>query len=384
MNKVEEILKKISEQWFLREPAFFALYCMQRLEENEGMGCPVRVGRGRLEYNPQLLEGKSFLEVEQLMRIELIRLFLKHPYERQPDGVSKTALSLGSDVTIASYYNSAKNYEKLPLLSPEDFKLESDESFEWYARKIEEQLEGEPDPDAEDGGSSDMHSQQKKEAAEKAELWEEDSIKSQEINDLIKSLSNWGTIPGNVVEQIEASTKARIDYRQIMQGFRGSILSSKKKLTRMKPNRRTGFDQMGSAREFTTRLLVAVDVSGSITDTTLSNFYSVINRMFKYGINEIDCVQFDTQLGEVKNIRKASRHIEITGRGGTSFQPVFDYLQEHPGYDGLVILTDGAAPHPKINDLLHTQVLWVCESERSYQECHRWMELCGRCCWMIL
>lgn len=47
MNKVEEILKKISEQWFLREPAFFALYCMQRLVENEDMGCPVRVGQGR-------------------------------------------------------------------------------------------------------------------------------------------------------------------------------------------------------------------------------------------------------------------------------------------------------------------------------------------------
>lgn len=158
----------------------------------------------------------------------------------------------------------------------------------------------------------------------------------------------------------------------------------KKKLTRMKPNRRTGFDQMGSAREFTTKLLVAVDVSGSISDTNLANFYSVINKMFKYGIDEIDCVQFDCQLGPIKNIRKACRQIEITGRGGTSFQPIFDYLLEHNTYDGLVILTDGAAPHPKIDDRIRTEILWVCESERSYEECHSWMELCGRCCWMML
>lgn len=382
MNKVAELLKKISEQWFLREPAFFALYCTQRLEANTTMKCPVRVGQGRLEYNPDLLDGKTLHEVEQLLRIELIRLFLKHPYERQPEGVNRSALSWGSDVTIADGYNKAKTHEKLPLLSPADFKLDDGECFEWYVRRINEQLDGEPDPDSQDGGPAD--SEQRQAAADKADLWQEDDLKSQEINDLIKSLSNWGSIPGNVVEQIEASTRARIDYRQILQGFRGSILSSRKKLTRMKPNRRTGFDQMGAAREFTTRLLVAVDVSGSISSDDLSNFYSVINKMFKYGISEIDCVQFDCQMGPVRNIRKASRMIEVTGRGGTSFQPIFDYLKEHNTYDGLIILTDGQAPHPKIDDSIHTDILWICDSERSYNDCHTWMELCGRCCWMIL
>ena len=81
---------------------------------------------------------------------------------------------------------------------------------------------------------------------------------------------------------------------------------------------------MGSVRRFDTKLLVAVDVSGSISDKTLSHFYSVINKFFKYGINEIDCVQFDYDLGEVKPIRKASRTVQIFGRGGTSREGV-DY-----------------------------------------------------------
>ena len=384
MTQVEEIIRKISEQWFLREPAFFALYCMQRLEANTAMKCPLRTGQGRLEYNPDLLLGKTLHEVEQLMRIELIRLFLKHPYERQPDNVSRAALSLGSDVTIADYYNNTQAHAKLPLLTPEDFRLDRNESFEWYTRKIDDLLDSTPDPDSEDSSSTPLDDDQMQEVTQKSDLWQEDGLKSQEINDLIKSLSNWGSIPGNVVEQIQASTKARIDYRLIIQGFRGSILSSRKRLTRMKPNRRTGFDHMGSAREFNTRLLVAVDVSGSISDSSLSHFYSVINKMFRYGIDVIDCVQFDCQLGPVTSIRKASRTIEVTGRGGTSFQPVFDYLLLHNYYDGLVILTDGAAPHPEVDDSIRAQILWVCESERSYQECHHWMELYGRCCWMIL
>lgn len=398
MATVDEILKKISEQWFLREPAFFALYCLQRMEPNEAMPCAVRVGQGRLEYNPHMLEGKTLHEVEQLMRTELIRLFLKHPYERQPDGVGRVALSWGSDVTIADGYNRGRMSDRLPLRLPEDFGLKNGESFEWYSRKIEEQLEGEPDDDG--SGSSptetaDQTAQSKspgrpiskelrQEAAARAELWQEDNLRSQEVNDLIKSMSNWGSIPGNVVEMIEASTRPRIDYRQIMQGFRGSILSSRKKLTRMKPNRRTGFDQMGSMREFSTRLLVAVDVSGSICDDTLAHFYSVINKMFRYGFDEIDCVQFDCQLGPVKSLRKANRHVEVTGRGGTSFQPVFDYVMVQTKYDGLIILTDGEAPHPKVDQHFSTEVLWVCESERSYEKCHHWMELFGRCCWMIL
>lgn len=381
MNKVEETLKHISEQWFLREPAFFALYCLQRTEPNPDMPCALRVGMGRMEYNPKRLAEMTLNEVEQAMRIELIRIFLKHPYERQPDGASKTALSMGSDVTIADSYSRCNTHERFPLLTPKDFKLEENESFEWYARKIEELLDGESAPDGADGNAQ---ADKMQEAAAKAELWQEDDMKQQEINDLIKSLNNWGTIPGNLVEMIEASTKARIDYRQIIQGFRGSILSSKRKLTRMKPNRRTGFDQMGSTRQFTTKLLVAVDVSGSISSTNLSHFYSVINKMLKYGIDEIDCVQFDCQLGPVKNIRKASREVEVTGRGGTSFQPVFDYLAEHNVYDGLVILTDGGAPHPVIDERIKTDILWICENERSYDECKNWMELSGRCCWMMI
>lgn len=372
---IVEILKKISEQWFLREPAFFALYCTQQLEFNEKMRCAIRVGQGRIEYNPNYLNNKTFREVEQLMRIEMIRLFLKHPYERQPEGVGKIALSLGSDVTISDNYE-----EILPLLSPENFKLSKGESFEWYSRKIEDFLEGQQIGGTENGQETDMQ----KEAAEKSELWQEDDLKRQEINDLIKSLNNWGSIPGNLVDMILASTQPRIDYRQIIQGFRSSILSSQKKLSRMKPNRRTGFEQMGSVRAFNTKLLVAVDVSGSISNTMLSNFYGVINKMFKYGIEEIDCVQFDCELGEVKNIRKASREIMIMGRGGTSFQPLFNYLSEHSNYDGVIILTDGEAPHPKIKDNLHIDILWVCDSESTYNKCHTWMELYGRCCWMIL
>lgn len=404
---MEETFKKISEQWFLREPAFFALYCIQQIEANDKMNCMIRCGQGKLQYNPILMERMPTAEVERLLRIEMIRLFLKHPYERQPDGVRRASISLGSDVTIKSAYNgpNARGYaseEKLPLLSPEFFDLKHDMHFEWYVRKIDEKLDDEMADSAEAGEShqessaninkNEKEKRKKKDdlrkamegAADRSELWEEDDMRVQEINDLIEKMNSWGSIPGNVVQQIQASTKARIDYRKIMQGFRASVMSSTMRLTRMRPNRRTGFQQMGSIRKFDTKLLVAVDVSGSISDRTLSHFYSVINKFFKYGISEIDCVQFDCVLGEVMPIRNASRTVQVCGRGGTSFQPVFDYLAEHNIYDGLIILTDGGAPHPNMDESIQAEILWICEDEDCYNYCKDWMQLYGRVCWMYL
>ena len=107
--------------------------------------------------------------------------------------------------------------------------------------------------------------QQLDSARDHSALWEEDELKQQEINEIITSTTNWGSIPGDMVEQIKASLIVRLDYRKVLSSFHTSILSSHRHLTRMRPNRRSGFDQMGSIYELASKLLVAVDVSGSVT-----------------------------------------------------------------------------------------------------------------------
>lgn len=386
----------ISENWFLQEPAFFAILCTQKLQENARMECAVRCGQGCIEYNPLIIEHKNYREVEQLMRIEMIRLLLKHPYERQSDGCSREAMALGSDCTIEDGYCFLN--EKFPLKGPGFYHLPMGETYEYYAKKIQEQnAKNDNDNDNDNGdqsgnknnsGNGDngqnhnpspiTHNQ---EAADKAGLWREDAVRRTQINDLIDRTTDWGSIPGDIVEKIKASTKAHINNSYIMQGFRSSIISSDRQLTRMRPNRRTGFLQMGNTRQFDTSLLVAVDVSGSVTESQIADFYSTINRIFRFGIAKIDCVQFDCQLGEVKPLLHAANVIEVKGRGGTSYQPVFDYVgQTKNKYDGLMILTDGQAPAPSLPDNFHTRVLWVCTDSHAYEASKVWMERCGRCC----
>ena len=212
-----------------------------------------------------------------------------------------------------------------------------------------------------------------------SELWEEDEETCCNINELIETAQNsntWGSLPGNLQALIKASMKIEMDYRKMLSIFRTSILSSKRSLTRMRPNRRFGFAFMGSHYELATNILIAVDVSGSVSDKSLQYFFSVINRFFKYGIEKLDVIQFDYELktDKPKPLKKAKCEVKISGRGGTSFQPAADYYCSHPEYDGLIYFTDGCAPPPVFNTKRLIDVLWILQSKQEYEKHKNWIK----------
>lgn len=439
MASPSDRFKQLAERWFLTEPAFFAIYCSHALTMNPRINCYMRIGKGRLEYNPGWLRELSDAAFEEVVRIEMLRAFLKHPYERQPTGVTRKNMYSASDMVLTSHYK----FRIIQLKKPSLYHLPSKMHYEWYLAHIPpRQLGGNSDPSDIPGDTPDQESEQAQGQASPdstsdgmqgqedqdvsnedntstppddetqniecthqnlaraneddsrqqdygaaAELWEEDESRQLEINELIMQIKDWGSISGGMVEQIMASTQAKIDYRKALAGFRASVISSKRDLTRMRPSRRWGFEQMGSKYAFSTSLLIAVDTSASISTEMLKHFFSVIIKFFKYGIEQIDVIQFDCEIqGECMSLKKAKKQksFAIHGRGGTSFQPVLDYLHEHNCYDGLIILTDGEADIPNKGSITRTRMLWICESENSYNRHKQWMSQLGRCCYMNL
>ncbi|MBR4134004.1 MAG: hypothetical protein IKU04_05725 [Bacteroidales bacterium] len=369
----------ILERWFLSEPALFQVMCMHDIVENGNMACAVRTGKRRLEYNPAFVAEMGDEALDQALRTEAIRILLKHPYQRRPEGCSQQAAAVGSNITVGDNYDMPSfNIER-----PKDFGLSAGEAYEWYSRRIQEMV-GHEEEHAGPGcqGVRDLRENEERNTA-LSELWDEDEITVALIDGIIEGVRSWGTIKGAFAEKLLASTRARINWRNILAGFRGSILSSKRRLTRMRPNRRTGFDNMGSIRRFDTRLLVAVDVSGSISSSDLAHFYGVINSAFRYGFTAVDVVQFDAGVRVVQSLHKVMRDVAVIGRGGTSFQEPIDYAAEN-GYDGLVMLTDGCAPEPQVPDRMNGRIVWVCNSQKSYDQAHRWMRKSGRVCVMEL
>ena len=391
---MKERITQVLERWFISEPALFQVLCTHSIEENASMPCPVRSGARKVEYNPAFVDEMSDQALDQALRTEAIRILLKHPYQRKPDACSQQAIAVGSNLTIGDNYL----FGSLHIEHPADYDLPVGREYEWYSRRIQELLPPEADGDgngAGDGddargrgsGDGDSRADRLADNADRnsalSELWDEDELTVAMIDGIIESTKDWGSLAGNFAELLKASAKARINWRNVLSGFRASILSTQRKLTRMRPNRRTGFDNMGSIRRFDTKVLVAVDVSGSISSSDLSYFYGVVNSAFRYGFTAVDVIQFDAGVRVVQTLKKVMRDVAVLGRGGTSFQEPIDYANEN-GYDGLVILTDGYAPEPIIPDNMRCKLVWVCNDRSSYEDSHRWMEKSGRVCIMEL
>jgi len=334
---------------------------------------------------------------------------LKHPYQRQPPFAVKSLLTRASNVTIADVYEVSRNVKA--QMNGTELGLPSGLCFEEYYTLLKEMSVpmggalGEHDSYSEGdagegcvgelgecaadgnggenngGGSRDAQikfNAQDARDSQISELWDEDEEACCDINGFIEVAeagNKWGSISGKLQGIIKASQKVDMDYRKMLSQFKTSVISSKRRLTRMRPNRRFGFDAMGSRYELSTNLLIAVDVSGSVTDRSLSFFFSVINRLFKYSIEKMDVLQFDSKIqGEPEPLKKVRKTVKVMGRGGTSFQPVADYYCAHPEYDGLIYFTDGYAPPPKFNTKRPIDVLWVLCGKSAYDANGKWIK----------
>lgn len=415
---MEDIFSHIVEGWFLTEPLLFSAWCTHTLAENRKMHVPMRTGKMRIEYNPDILADWTKEAIKERLKFEVIRILLGHPYQRQPYKAKKATLGIASDVTICSNYH---NIQSIQL--PQGLRYDRGLCFEEYYvivqayldqlaqqcisptydmegfvddggggasddEECKSQPDSHPDSDNEDkcvdkGACDDPIKDLIKEAVDKAELWEEDQLAAEQVKEVVRRAQRskqWGSVAGGLKDEIEATTIVRIDYRTILSRFRASVLCSQRRLTRMIPSRRYGFQYMGSKRDFETRLLVAIDVSGSVDDKQVDQALSIINRFFKYGVENVDVVLFDVGLhGEVMSMKKAQKSIKIEGRGGTCFQEPIDYFLDNH-YDGLIMITDGYAPKPTLPDTFYGNILWMLYNDEYYRKncqvlpaAHQWI-----------
>ena len=261
-----ERIQQEAEQWFLTEPVLFAVYCSHRLTMNANMLCPLRTGKGRIEYNPTVIDVLQDNQLKELLKVEMIHILLQHPYARQPLGCLPVMLQTASDMVISPAYK----FSWVDLAKPEDFGLPKGQYYEWYANRLnemalglqsqdqgeeqeqsQEQNQGEGQgqkqetdssekpvesatsgTDGEDPGENDKMGGKLK-GTNYTALWEEDQFLARQITDLVQSTTQWGSLPGDMVELIKKASEGKIDYRGALRTFRSSILSQKRRLTRI-------------------------------------------------------------------------------------------------------------------------------------------------------
>ncbi len=393
MPDFDRIFENLIMPWFYTKPIFFKLFCLYNIRPNPQICVPFRSGKKLIEYNPELLKEKNLDQLRAELLLELERILLRHPF-RRPAGISdfdKILWYQASTMTLTqngvNYYGFESNqsieyyYKKLSELESDDDETPADQKNDFpdfpgfYIDEEETEVmceeasaaeESEADTDAGAGKGNE-------ESEDGSELWTcDDEQSDEEISQFISQNNmNWGDTPSFIKQMISMNKKAKIpSCINLLEYFKGIRGKGDRTTTRMRPSRRFGYAQMGSKSRYVPgRILVGVDVSGSIADSVLKTFYGAICNVFDKSIKYIDIFQFDTQLKTEKPVLfKKRSSIQIQGRGGTSFQPIFDYAIKHQNTsDGLIIFTHGFAPPPVIHHKLRTKVLWVINTAQNYE-----------------
>lgn len=389
-SNYQKIFESLVMPWFYTNPIFFKLFCLQKLVENTELPISLRVGKGLIEYNPNMIKDKSREKVRNELALELKRIILRHPFRRPKNDKTfdKEVWYEASTMTITQ-----KNVNLLGLKKNRDIeyyyemlrKKKSDEIGEQNHNKkneksdnsqskIEKPFSQEGKNSDEVGGTDNINSCDSNIATIASELWScDDQQEENKIDYFIEENSNLaGTLPKDIEKQLSlmAVRKSRIpSCVKLLKYFKALRENNNYILTRMRPNRRFGYAQMGKIRRATPgKILAGLDVSGSISESQIIQFYTALEDVFDRSIKHIEIFQFDMKLKTEKPIPfKKRSQINIRGRGGTSFQPIFDYIiKNQKQYDGLIIFTDGFAQEPQIHSKLYTKVLWVLPNNNCY------------------
>lgn len=361
MSKAKARLESAISKLLLFQPLYGTVFLSLNKKESKSIPT-MAVGVVRkvdmaLYFNPDFVDSMSTSELIAVLTHEALHFLLHHLCRIKHFNFNPRGYNIAADMAINCHI------EGLPqgALYPENFGFEPNKSAEFYYGKLKDKYgDGQGGFGDIDGETLDDHSLwddfDKDIIEEKVRGIAEKAIREQEKK-------GWGHIKGDIASQIIAANKPKVNWRKQVRYFINQLVLMGKRNTRMRPNRRYGYQNPGNKRNYTSKLLVAFDTSGSVSDKELSMFAAELNGMIDH--IHADFVQFDTQIqGEPEPYSKKAKDIKIKGRGGTCFEPVIE-LADKEGYDGLVIFTDGYAPFP---ERPKTRVLWaVCEQNSSVE-----------------
>ncbi len=192
------------------------------------------------------------------------------------------------------------------------------------------------------------------------------------MSGLIRSAYNMqkshGYIPGAIQEVIDQLIKPRIPWYVLLNQYIQKVIMSD--FSWVPPNRRLlakGIILPSTIKEFI-EVVVALDTSGSISDDELTKFVSEAHSIIVSFANvKMHIIECDAEIQDVMVIEEGEcidgRKLPwegkpISGRGGTSFIPVFDYVAEQNiAPDLLIYFTDGYGDFPDEEPAYTT--IWV-------------------------
>ncbi|WP_026184052.1 vWA domain-containing protein [Desulfitobacterium hafniense] len=180
------------------------------------------------------------------------------------------------------------------------------------------------------------------------DLWQESSAADEqtlrEFTEKFVAHAQKGGLPGYLENMLSSlrNSQGELPWNLYLKRLMGTVPGDiKKTMTRRNRRQPERLDLRGQLRSHQAKILVALDISGSISDQEFNQAIKEVLAIVKNYHHEITIVECDSEIRrtyKVKTVRDVQERLKI--RGGTRFTPVFEYANEHK-VNVLIYFTDG-------------------------------------------
>lgn len=369
---------KFSKSLMLKEP-FYGLFLIslnKELTTSIPTACvtPDNINI-KLCINPDFWESLDENTKLGVLKHELLHIAFFHlqHFDRFPN---KKLYNVAADLEINQYIQADYKGEKWDGLEFDEgiykpLNLLAKQGTKYYYEKLQDELDNNPDGNFADfmnGMEIDIH-----------ELWEamegmseaERKLIGKQVDHQLKEIANQlekrakdrGLIPAEMKDYISSLFEVQepvLDWKAYLRRFSNTSNKIFTKKTRRKPNKRF-YGNPALKIKLKKSTLVAIDTSGSVSNSELAEFFNEIYHIYKTG-TKVTVIECDANIQRVYEYKGNLEDLSVQGRGGTDFEPVMQYLVEHRNeFDNLIYLTDGECSSPDTKPL--KPILWVHSSK---------------------
>lgn len=174
-----------------------------------------------------------------------------------------------------------------------------------------------------------------------------------------KMAGQTGSIPGEIQFYLDKLLNPKLPWGTILRKYMKQY--SKTDYSMRKPNRRFFPRHYLPSLHSTSMasLAVAVDTSGSVSDSDFLQFMSEVDSMLRiHKPEKISLIQFDWNIKSVDTLKRVNdiKTVKFTGRGGTNTTEVMNWVNDNKP-NVLIIFTDGYFTPADIP--VKSDVIWV-------------------------
>ena len=400
MEKLENIRIKM----ILEQPFFGNLLMHLKFEESDDVET-LGIDGKNIFYNKEFIENSKDVEIIFLMIHQILHLILFHPIRAlkypKDELFDKACDLVVNSITLDSLSNCDKNRLRdfdIPHM------LEYDEASQYTAEQVYEKLRQKKNEMQQQNPKSDItdedvvksmdslsnlfhDSKQNKSLSDSHNKWGNLAKQSvSELHNLQSELMNYireasenakmrpGNMPAALTRLIKSFESQKIDWRTALRNFVEAEVTD---YSFNPPDRRFSdsnfmLPDFNATEVKATGIFFFIDVSGSMSDEDVAECKAEVKNCIRQYNDKVSGYlgYFDYVVSNLQDFddEETMASIEALGGGGTSFINIFKYLDEHESEfevekKKVIILTDGYADYPNVDDINVDEVLWVINNE---------------------